>query len=140
MNADVRKGRVLSTPGASGRSTIGCLLLMFAAFALAGCTRNFPESQLPPPTGPLVHWHVHESSEAEGKITFRCNQTMSMNCSDDQDRLNALLHAAKMCRDWGYAGLKNAGPNLGWTVPMRDSVNARYQTTFRCRGPKTGQV
>ena len=123
-----------------GRSTIGCLLLAFATVALAGCASTFPSTPLPPPTGPLVYWHVHDSSEAEGEITFRCNQTTSVNCADQQDRLNVQLHAAKMCRDWGYAGLKNAGPNIGWTVPMREDIVARHQTTFRCAGQKTRQI
>ena len=111
------------------------LLPAFAAAILAGCTPMGPTSQLPPPSGPLKHWYVHESSEEEGKITFRCDDTGSRKCSDQADLWNMELHAAKMCRDWGYDGLRKRGPHIAWTRPTREDMQVRNQTTYRCKKP-----
>ena len=116
------------------------LLTCAGAAALAGCTRLGPSPQLPPPVGPLMYWYVHESSEEEGKITFRCDETVSPNCADQTELWNVQLHAEKRCRDWGYDGLGKSGLNFGWSLPNREGVRVRNQTSYRCRKPKRKQI
>ena len=133
-----RKNRMVCTPASSNRATAVRLLPALAAvLAVAGCTQNHPPVQLPPPPGPTLYWYVHDSSEKDGKITFRCIDGASMACADQTDRWIMLLQAAKMCRDWGYEGLNNGGgPNIAWTRPTREGLTVAHQATFRCRKPK----
>ena len=123
-----------------GRSAAKRLLLTFAAVVLAGCTQIGPTPQLPPPPGPPKYWYVHESSEEEGKITYRCDDTGSLDCADQGDLWTVQLQAAKMCREWGYDGLKGGGWGAGWTRPTREGMKVRNQTTYRCRKPKKKQI
>ena len=111
-------------------------LLTFAAATLAGCATSVPAVRLPPPPGPPLYWYVHDSSEEEGKITFRCINAGSMDCADKVDRQIVVLEAARICRDWGYDGLNSAGPNMAWTRPTMEGMKVESQTTFRCRKPK----
>ena len=83
-----------------------------------------------------MFWYVHDSSEEDGKITFRCTDSRSMDCADQMDRWAVQLQAEKMCRDWGYDGLGGAGPNVAWTEPTREGMKVEHRTSFRCRKPK----
>lgn len=109
------------------------ILLALAAASMAGCATSFPAAQLPHPPGAPFYWHVHDSSEEEGKVTFRCTDADSMNCADKVDRNIMVLEAARICRDWGYDGLKSAGPNMGWTRPTMEGMKVEHQTKFQCR-------
>ncbi len=108
-------------------------LLTLAAASLAGCATSVPAARLPHPPGPPLYWYVHDSSEEEGKITFRCIDAGTMNCADKVDRNIMVLEAARICRDWGYASLKTVGPNIFWTRPTKEGMKVEHQSTFRCR-------
>ena len=136
MDVANRKNTLVIASGPSGRSKAGRFLLTLAAVALTGCAVNHPAVQLPPPPGPPIYWYVHDSSKEDGKITFRCIDAGSLDCADDADRRTVVLQAAKMCRDWGYDGLKNAGPDIAWTRPTMEGMKVKFQNTFRCRKPK----
>ncbi len=102
-----------------------------AAVALAGCTMPRGVPPVPPPTGPPAYWFVVESSQADGKIKFRCDYRNSRRCIDGKEQWAVLKQAESMCRQWGYDGPIKPGLGTGWSGREHDTMRQVYRCTMK---------
>ena len=108
-------------------STAGVL----AAVALAGCTIPRGVPPVPPPTGPPVYWFVAESSQADGKIKFRCHDRNTRRCFDGTEQWAVWKEAEAMCRQWGYDGPVKPGFGTARTGREYETYEQRYRCTMK---------